>query len=204
MLRDPVRAMLFSSLLGACALQANVPTPSPVDTAAEAPVASHFDPLNCRPLPGNAFSERLCVLLTANMGDMWFIIGDSAFSRQRYIEGLSFTDNGSGQASFSDFSISPHGTYLAVVIAEEGHPTLLFTRLQQALQGHGESGGLPAIATYPGVIAIESWQDDTHILVRSDQNLVHYRHGGETGDFQDYLVRLPDGTITLPGQQQDE
>ncbi len=165
----PVALLLVAMLLGACASRT---------------VSTHPDPLSCQPIPGHANHERLCVLITANKGDLWFVLGDGKFAQHQLIEELSFTDAGNSPASLYEFSISPGGSYLAVTIAEEGHPTLLFVPLQQVLQEHIESWDLPVIATYPGGINIESWKDDEHIIVSSDQDLIDYRHGGELGEFR--------------------
>jgi len=177
--------VLAFSLLGACASKPN------------ALISTHADALNCQTIPGNENHEQLCVMITANKGDLWFVLGDGEFAHHQFIEELSFSDGGDSPISVYEFSISPSGSYLAVTVAEEGHPTLLFVPLQQILQEHIESWDLPVIATYPGGVNIESWQSDNQLMVSSDQDLIDYRHGGELREFRDFLVHLPDGAITL-------
>ena len=178
-------ALLFvAMLLGACATNTN------------RAMTSHADPLSCQPIPGNTSHERLCVQITRDRGDLWFVSASGGHRQRRLIEGLSFVGGDNGPVSFGDFSISPSGTYLAATIAEEGHPTLLFRSLPQALQGQAESGDLPAISIYPGGISSEGWQSDNQLIVSSDQNLAHYRHGDELGESRNYLVHLPDGKVT--------
>jgi len=181
--------ILAFSLLGACASKPN------------ALKTTHADPLNCQAIPGNENHQQLCVITTVNKGDLWFVIGDGKFSQHQLIDELSFSDGSDSPISLYEFSISPGGNYLAVTVAEEGHPTLLFVPLQRILQEHIESWDLPVIATYPGGINIENWQSDNQLIVSSDQDLIDYRHGGELGEFRNFLIHLPDGTISLLSKQ---
>lgn len=157
-------------------------------------VSTVFNPLQCQTIPASEDNEQLCVMITKNRGDLWFVVGDNAYAPNHYVEGVSFMGDG-GAASFGEFSISPGGSYLAVIIAEEGHPTLLLARLQNWLRGKGEPEGLPAIAVYPGSVSIKEWRGDDQLVISSDQDLVHYQHGGELGQPRDYLLHLPDGTL---------
>lgn len=154
-----------------------------------------FNPLQCQPIPGNGDHQRLCVMLTRNRGDLWFVVGDSAYAATDHVAGLSFMGGGNEAASFGDFSISPGGSYLAVTIAEEGHPTLSIAHLQDFLQGKEVSDNLTPIAVYPGTVTIERWLHDNLIVISSDQDLINYRHGDELGEVHEYLLHLPDGAI---------
>jgi len=154
------------------------------------------DPPNCRDIPGSSHSGQLCVTTTFRHGDVWFVRGSNASGSRQAIAGLSFTHE--GQVSFGEFSISPGGSWLAVIIAEEGHPSLLFRRLPPLLHGEDQPDDLPVLAIYPGALGIVGWKDDDRLIIGSDQDLLHERHGGEAVLVLDYLVHLPDGAITLP------
>lgn len=150
-------------------------------------------PSVCRNIPGFASPTQLCVTINANHEDTWFTRGSDAPNPQQTISGLSFT--GIGQASFGDFSISPDGSWLAVSIAEEGHPSLLFRRLPDSLHGVNESGDLPVIAIYPGDLGIEGWEDNDTLIISSDQDLLRPAEHILLDNERRYIVHLPDGVI---------
>jgi hypothetical protein len=156
-----------------------------------APAADN--PLQCQPVPGSG--GQLCVAITRNRGDIWLVSGDSEYDETRLLESFSCM-GGNGAASFGEFSISPGGTYLAVVVAEEGHPFLLFRSIDAILHETAESVPLPTIAVYPGGLSIQGWKSDDQLIVSSDQDLVHYQHGAELEASRDYHVHLPDGRIS--------
>lgn len=194
MKRSACALIFWAGLLSGCAtVDNNIEAMQP-----EQPLQHRepHNPLQCQELPGNEAHERLCLLMTENKGDFWFVVGEDEYSKNRIVEALSYMEEGNGVASFGGFSISPAGSYLAVIIAEEGHPVLLFRQLQNILQDQDEPENLPGIATYPGSIAIKGWQSDDMILISSDQDLVHYQHGGEVGESHDYLLHLPDGKVS--------
>ncbi|OIO74653.1 MAG: hypothetical protein AUJ57_01890 [Zetaproteobacteria bacterium CG1_02_53_45] len=191
MKRSACALIFWTVLLSGCATVDNN-----IEASQMGQLLQPHNPLQCQEIPGNEAHERLCLLMTENKGDFWFVAGEDEYSKNRIVEALSFMEEGNGGVSFGEFSISPGGSYLAVIIAEEGHPILLFRQLQNTLQDQDEPENLPGIATYPGSMAIKGWQGDDLIVISSDQDLVHYQHGGEVGESHDYLLHLPDGKVS--------
>ncbi|OIO68848.1 MAG: hypothetical protein CO186_08250 [Zetaproteobacteria bacterium CG_4_9_14_3_um_filter_49_83] len=153
-----------------------------------------YNPLQCQSIPGS--DEQLCVAITRNRGDVWLVSGNSAYGETRLLESFSCMGGGNSAASFGEFSISPGGTYLAVVIAEEGHPFLFFRRMNTILNETEETDPLPSIPVYPGGLTIQGWRTDNLLIISSDQDLAHYRHGAALQASQDYRVYLPEGTLS--------
>jgi len=145
-------------------------------------------PIDCRPLPDET---ELCLALAASGEDRWSLRqrGKTAIP----LRSLSFTD--AGTASFGEFSISPTGRWLAVSIAEEGHPSLLFRSLDAVLEDAGNEPALPLIAIYPGSLRIEGWKNESTLIISSDQNLLRPGEGVLTDGQRRYLVELPEGRI---------
>lgn len=185
LIRALIPALLFSTiLLSGCALFHDQEQQEP------------YSPLRCKEIPAAEEGQRLCVMLTRNRGDFWFVTGRDEYAANDLVPELAFMPDGYGAASFGDFSISPHGRYLAVVIAEEGHPTLYIVPLQQILLGAPAVRQLPSLPVYPGSIGLEGWLDDDRLIISSDQDLARYRHGDELIAVRNYVMHLPGGRVT--------
>ncbi|OIQ03003.1 MAG: hypothetical protein COS82_08625 [Zetaproteobacteria bacterium CG06_land_8_20_14_3_00_59_53] len=179
----PVSSLLVSLLLSACAgIQGKT-------------AGMQADPPVCRDIPGFASPAQLCVSIDAGREETWFTRDSGSPGPRHTITGLSFTGN--GQASFGDFSISPQGSWLAVTIAEEGHPSLLFRQLMPALRGEADAMQLPVVAIYPGGVSLDEWQDDHTLIIVSDQYLLHPHEHVLLDRERRYAVHLPDGALTL-------
>jgi len=179
----PVSVLLVPLLLCACA------------ALQEKPAGMRSDPPVCRDIPNFASPTQLCVLIDVEREETWFTRDSVSLSPHHTIAGLSFT--GYGQASFGDFSISPQGSWLAVTIAEEGHPSLFFRQLVAALRGENDTVELPIIPVYPGGLSLDEWQDDNTLIIVSDQDLLHPHEHVLMDRERRYAVHLPDGALTL-------
>lgn len=190
--RAIIPALLFPAmLLSGCTLFQKPPLQEP------------YIPLRCQEIPAAEEGQRLCVMLTSNRGDLWFVTGRHEYAANYLVPELSFMPDGYGASSFGNFSISPQGRYLAVVTAEEGHPTLYIAPLQQILLGDHDIKPLPSLSVYPGSIGLEGWLDDDRLIISSDQDLARYRHGDELIAVRNYVMHLPDGRVTpaAPGMR---
>ncbi len=155
------------------------------------------NPLQCKEIPSSQQQELLCVMVTVNRGDMWFFIGNSPYADHSFIDGFSIMQGYPDGPTLSDFSVSPGGTYLAVVSAAEGHPTLSFENMSYLRRNEVSANALPILSVYPGFISIDHWLSDNQAVIVSDQDLIDYKHGGETGKNRAYLLQLPEGEISL-------
>ena len=152
-------------------------------------------PLQCKKVPYSTNKEQLCVMITVNHGDMWFFIGNTPYSDHLYVENYSVAD---GFADvLSDFTISPNGTYLSILSAAEGHPTLSFESMSYLRHGQISTHALPSFSVYPGTIFLDYWLNDHQAVVISDQDLIDYKHGSEIREAQAYLIDLPEGKVSL-------
>jgi len=95
-------------------------------------------------------------------------------------------------------SISPEGRWLAVILAEEGHPLLYLYALEAFL--HNDAADLQPITIinpYPGIVRLGPWVDRDTLRIKSDADLLQSSDERETGEEKLYSVHLPDGKLQL-------
>ncbi len=155
--------------------------------------ASESNPMICQPLPQSVHGEKLCLLMTVNRGDLWFVVNEK-WKSYRLLESLSVF--GVPGFSFDKFLISPAGSYLAVSYAEEGHLAIAIYDLPLLLQSTGQVEALTGFSGNPGEAGLHKWQKDDVVILRShfDLESESYEDSQHEGEYF-YAFKLPEGKL---------
>ncbi len=157
-------------------------------------------PMSCQPLPQSEYGEKLCLLMTVNRGDLWFVVNEK-WKSYRLLESLSVF--GVPGFSFDKFLISPAGSYLAVSYAEEGHLAIAIYDLPLLLKSTDQVEALTGFSGNPGEAGLHKWQKDDVVILRSHFDLESESYeDSKTEGMYFYSFHLPEGKLErLPAGQ---